>query len=245
MHTNFDSKVLEFNWFDHIFFILVGLILPAMSLISGSMDDDKSYQLPPKKHLYYTNGLVLFIGALLVLSSWNIGNKPWDILGIITPRFDQTVIWSTFILIILYLADSYLSLRSLKDDSEEFQSMSHIVPVNWKEYRHFIFLAFAAGISEEIIYRGFLIPYLLHYLPSSDYAYWIAIVIPGLIFAVSHFYQGVQNVAKIFAISILFGIIFIQSGSLIIVMIIHVVIDLLSGILGVIAFNRLQKQNES
>ena len=236
---------MEYNWFDHIYFALVGFVIPAMAFKSGTMDDDKSYHLPPKKHLYYTNGLVLIIGALLILSSWNIGNKSWAVLGISFPIINQVVIWSTLILVCLYLADSYQGLKSLSKDAQDFKNMSHIVPVTWKEYRHFIFLAFAAGISEEIIYRGFLIPYLLHYLPTSEYSYLIAIVIPGVFFAVSHFYQGTWSMVKIFVISILFGLIFVYSGSLLIVMIIHTLIDLFSGVMGVIAFQKLTKKDEN
>jgi len=232
---------LEINWFDHLFVVLVGIVIPAMSLVSGSMSNDESYHLPPKKHLYFTNGLVLIIGALLVLSSWNMGNKPWQVLGFVLPVINPTVIWSTIILIILYLLDSYLSLRSVKQNQKDFQYMSQIVPLNWKEYLPYMFLAFAAGICEEIIYRGFLIPYISHYLPVFDLSYVVAIIIPGLIFAVSHFYQGTWSVVKIFLISILFGLIFFHSGSLLIVVIIHILIDLMSGVMGVLVFKNLEK----
>jgi uncharacterized protein len=236
---------LEINWFDHLFVILVGLVIPAMSLISGSMSEDKSYQLPPKKHLYFTNGLVLIIGALLVLSSWNMGNKPWKILGFVLPMINPTVIWSTIILVFLYLGDSILSLKSVKHNQDDFQHMSLIVPLNWKEYFPYMFLAFAAGICEEIIYRGFLIPYILHYLPVSEFSYIIALVVPGIIFAISHFYQGTWSVLKIFLISILFGLIFFYSGSLLIVVIIHILIDLMSGIMGVLVFKELEKEKRN
>lgn len=233
---------MEINWFDHIFVILVGIVIPAMSLISGSMSDDKSYQLPPKKHLYFTNGLVLIIGALLVLSSWNIGKKPWEVLGFVLPVINPIVIWSTAVLVFLYLGDSFLSLRSVKKNQEDFQQMSHIVPLNWKEYLPYVFLAFSAGICEEIIYRGFLIPYISYYLPVWEFSFLIAIIIPGIIFAVSHYYQGTWSVVKIFFISILFGLIFFHSGSLLIVVIIHILIDLISGIMGVLVFKNLEKE---
>lgn len=232
---------MEINWFDHLFVILVGLVIPVMSLLSGSMSEDKSYQLPPKKHLYFTNGLVLIIGALLVLSSWNMGDKPWQVLGFVLPMINPTVIWSTIILVFFYLADSFLSLKSVKHNQDNFQHMSLIVPLNWKEYFPYVFLAFAAGICEEIIYRGFLIPYILHYLPVSEFSYIIALIIPGIIFAISHFYQGTWSVLKIFLISILFGLIFFHSGSLLIVVIIHIMIDLMSGIMGVLVFKTLEK----
>lgn len=236
---------MEINWFDHIFVVLVGIVIPTLSLISGSLSDDNSYQLPPKKHLYFTNGLVLIIGALLVLSSWNIGNKPWHVLGLVFPQVNPTVIWSIVILVVLYLGDSYLSLISVKKNQDDFRQMSRIVPLNWKEYFPYMFLAFAAGICEEIIYRGFLIPYISHYLPVNEFSYLIAIIIPGIFFAVSHFYQGTWSVVKIFFISILFGLIFFHSGSLLIVVIIHILIDLISGIMGVLVFKSLEKENRN
>ena len=65
------------------------------------------------------------------------------------------------------------------------------------------------------------------------YGTWVAIIIPALVFSLSHMYQGWLAVLKIFIISMLFGCIFSVSGSLIVVILIHVFIDIISGLVGV------------
>jgi hypothetical protein len=75
-------EMIEFNWFDHIFAIFILIVIPALSFRSERMSPDLIESLPPKKHLFYSNGLMLFIGALLVITSWNISERPWSALGI-------------------------------------------------------------------------------------------------------------------------------------------------------------------
>ncbi|MBK9254850.1 MAG: CPBP family intramembrane metalloprotease [Saprospiraceae bacterium] len=62
----------------------------------------------------------------------------------------------------------------------------------------------------------------------------VAILIPAFTFGLSHMYQGYRSVLKIVLIAVLFGIIFVWSGSLILAMIIHISIDLISGLSGVV-----------
>ncbi|HMP31688.1 MAG TPA: CPBP family intramembrane metalloprotease, partial [Saprospiraceae bacterium] len=65
---------------------------------------------------------------------------------------------------------------------------------------------------------------------------FFAILIPSLIFALSHMYQGWLNVLKIFTISLLFGNIYVYSESLLIVIVLHILVDLVSGSL--LIFNK-------
>ena len=107
------------------------------------------------------------------------------------------------------------------------------MPLTWQEYGHYVFLAFAAGICEEIIFRGFLINYLQYYLSGYAYATLISIILPAIVFSLSHLYQGWWAVVKILAIAILLGWIFIVTKSLLIVIVLHIVIDLISGMVGI------------
>jgi hypothetical protein len=120
-----------------------------------------------------------------------------------------------------------------KYKAKKINELSGVIPLTWQEYRHYIFLAVAAGISEEIIFRGFLINYLQHYLSGYAYASILSIVLPALVFSLTHLYQGWWSVLKIFFVALMFGWIFVQSGSLLIVIIVHVLIDLISGIVGI------------
>ena len=82
---------MKLFWLDHILFIVVGILIPILSLLSSSKnmaieDEEVKMDLPPKKHLYYSNGLMLWIGAILVIKRWNITAKPWSHLGINWPE---------------------------------------------------------------------------------------------------------------------------------------------------------------
>lgn len=103
------------------------------------------------------------------------------------------------------------------------------VPSNASEFSHFAILAIAAGVGEEIIFRGFLIQYIIFWVGNDITGLVFAVVFSSAIFAFLHGYQGYVSMIKIFFVSMLLGAVFIISKSLIYVMIIHAIIDLVSG----------------
>ena len=72
---------MELTWFVHLFFFVIGVVFPTMAIMTekpGNEEDmDMSY-LPPKKHIYYTNGLMLLIGSLMVLTLWNVTYRSFE-----------------------------------------------------------------------------------------------------------------------------------------------------------------------
>lgn len=226
---------MDFNWFDHLFAFLIIIVIPALSLKSDKMSEEVIQSLPLKKHLFFSNGLMLIISALLVITSWNISNREWSGMGFSLVDFNIKVIYLCIIIITFYLADIFFGAINKEYDKNKLENLKFIIPLNWKEYRSYIFLAISAGICEEIIFRGFLISYLYHFLSWMDYGNYISVAIPSIIFSLSHLYQGWWAVVKIMFIALILGFIFLYSGSLIPVIIIHIFIDLTSGAAAVIA----------
>ncbi|MFM2394195.1 MAG: hypothetical protein RLZZ546_2177 [Bacteroidota bacterium] len=243
---NIDISAMNVNWFDHFFFTIIGIILPLMGLLTSrstdveEVTDEMSGQiLPPKKHIYYTNGLLLVIGAMIVLTLWNINYRPFSTLGINYPIMDKMVVGLSILISIIYLADTLFNYYNSSKVKKQIEELINVMPTTWKDYKHFIFLALAAGICEEIIFRGFLINYIKELMGGSPYSNYMALIIPSVIFSISHIYQGWLAVIKIFFLSLLFGAIFILSKSLLIVIIIHVLVDLISGAVMVKVAQRL------
>jgi membrane protease YdiL (CAAX protease family) len=56
------------------------------------------------------------------------------------------------------------------------------------------------------------------------------VLAPALLFSLAHGYQGWQAVGKIFLLSVLLALIFLASGSIWLVMLIHTLIDLVGGL---------------
>lgn len=225
---------------DHAYFFVIGIFLPLISLLSGRTSSEApvvEVQMPPKRHIYYQNGLILIIGALLVLTIWNINERSWAAFGFVYPKITDMVVYMVVSLVVLYLADSIYTLYSTKKQKNSKQLMQ-VLPQSWSDYVHFIFLAVAAGVCEEIMFRGFMINYVLELTSGSSISTYLAVLIPSIIFSISHIYQGPLAVVKIFALSLLFGGIYIFSESLYIVIIIHVLVDLVSGALMVITADK-------
>jgi uncharacterized protein len=201
--------------------------LPFLSMRTGSMEGVK-LDLPPKKHLYYTNGLSLIIAASIVLTAWNLTHRPWSLLGI-DWIVNSPIAWIAFgVACFIYLADIWWNLY-MSEVTDKDRSMKDIIPLTTVDFGHYTFLAVAAGVCEEIIYRGFLVPYIAHWFIAYPYAHWIAICLPAIAFGISHMYQGWYSVLKIVLIAVCLGTIFYFSQSLIIVVILHILIDLVSG----------------
>lgn len=224
---------MQLNWFDHLFFFLIGIVFPVMSVLSEKAGKEEIEEsrlfLPPKKHIYYSNGLMLFIGALIVLTLWNLSERDFEKLGFSTVKMSTEVVWLVAGIALIYISDTvYNVIKSLKNP-EQWKDLTHIMPSSWEDYRHFVFLALAAGTCEEIVFRGFMMNYVAEIAAGTGYAELIALILPAAIFAVSHIYQGWASVVKIASISLLFGSLYIFTSSLFLVMIIHTLVDLISG----------------
>ena len=85
-------------------------------------------------------------------------------------------------------------------------------------------VALTAGITEEIIFRGFLIGVLSLVMPLPA-----AAAIAVAVFVVGHAYQGMAGMLRILPISIGLTVILLLSGSLWPCIILHALTDLVGG----------------
>ncbi|MEZ4909567.1 MAG: CPBP family intramembrane glutamic endopeptidase [Saprospiraceae bacterium] len=225
---------MQFYIFDHIVALVFGIIIPILSLNSGKPDAEVISELPPKKHLFYTNGLMLIIGSLLALTAWNFSNRPWAGMGFRQSEISTGVLILIGTVAIVYLLDLGYGYADKAYQKKKLNEISYMVPLNWSEYAHFIFMAIAAGVCEEIIFRGFLVTYTYHFVGELPNGVFLASLIPAIAFGFSHMHQGFWAVLKVSVIGLLLGLIFIESKSLILVVIAHISIDLISGLFTVI-----------
>jgi len=84
-------------------------------------------------------------------------------------------------------------------------------------------VAITAGVTEELLYRGFVLWVLAHQLPNADT--FTVLLIGGLIFGLAHLYQGTKGVALTALLGVVLGEIMISAG-LLAAMAIHTLIDL-------------------
>ena len=105
------------------------------------------------------------------------------------------------------------------------------MPSSATQFLNFIFLAVAAGFCEEVIYRGFMITYVLNVFAGHPLATTLAIVIPAVAFGLGHYYQGGKAVVKIILMAILFGFFYLRTQTLWPLMLLHTAIDIIGGLM--------------
>lgn len=223
---------------DHILFALLGVLLPIFLLVSGN----RRRQAVPlrwnetmKVRLYYGNGLLLYgLAALVLLTCWLTG-RPLTEVGLGWGRlpYDLTAVLLLAGFILIYMIDLYLEAGSAKSRAETRRAFHKLgfMPDSARQFLHFVFLAVAAGVGEEIVYRGFMITYLSELLGTSGWMVLVVLVVPAVAFGAGHLYQGWRAVGKIVLMAVLFGFFYLRTNTLWPLMLVHTAIDVLGGVM--------------
>ena len=99
-----------------------------------------------------------------------------------------------------------------------------LLPRTARERRAFAGLAVTAGFCEELLYRGYLLAVVVAIAPGLGP--WRLVLVSGLAFAVAHTYQGVGGMLTAGVLGSAFAVLFLGSGSLLLPVLYHALIDL-------------------
>lgn len=213
-------------------------MLPVVLLVTGNRRR-KGTQIrwteKMKISLYYSNGLLLYGMAAAVMATWWFTGRPLTEIGLGwgTVPYDLTAVLLLCGFLFLYLLDLYYeagNAESREETRQEFAKLGFL-PVTATQFLHFLFLAVAAGVGEEIVYRGFMITYLTNLLGSTGWAVAVVLLVPAVAFGVGHIYQGWKAVGKIIAMAVLFGFFYLRTNTLWPLMLVHTAVDILGGLL--------------
>lgn len=101
--------------------------------------------------------------------------------------------------------------------------LRNILPRSAAEKQTWIHVALTAGICEEILFRAFLFQYATAILGLETAG---AIALSSALFAIGHYYQGTANMLRVGILGVVFGILFVATGSLVFCIILHAALDL-------------------
>ncbi|GAA0914880.1 hypothetical protein GCM10009552_32140 [Rothia nasimurium] len=103
-------------------------------------------------------------------------------------------------------------------------NITALLPATVNERRYFILLSFAAGIFEEIVWRGMVV-FAVYAVAPHAAIYW-PLAISALTFGIVHVYQGARGVLATTYLGGVLCWLYLYSGSLWLPMVFHVLIDL-------------------
>jgi membrane protease YdiL (CAAX protease family) len=117
------------------------------------------------------------------------------------------------------------SSKSRHAYNREYQrAMAFVLPGTEEEIRWFTLLCISAGICEEILFRGFFLPFLHH--GPWPLSWTLALLVSSLSFGLNHLYQGISGVLSTALAGLAFGIVFLLTGNLVLPILLHIAVDL-------------------
>jgi len=99
-----------------------------------------------------------------------------------------------------------------------------LLPDTHQEQRWMAAVSIGAGISEELLFRGFLFYYLILWFPhihSRECA-----LLTSLIFGMAHLYQGWKGMLSTAFAGLVFAGLYVLTGNLLVPMVVHATMDL-------------------
>jgi len=152
------------------------------------------------------------------------GEIPWLDSGTRAGKFLEGITVGMLIAILLPAMFALWNEKLRARAGKAARKLAFLLPSSGEERRWWWLVCITAGVSEEIVYRGFLLHYF-HVLPSHLSLTW-ALVAASVIFGIGHLYQGVGGAVQAALIGFVLGAMFVVTGNLLLPMVIHTLLDL-------------------
>jgi CAAX protease family protein len=209
----------------HLLVAYIVLIAPWLSRFKYRQLQQKlaAGELSAKIRFYRIAVIQQAARTLVVLSICLLGPIPLQTLGLTAPESWQHSV-QTLTILLVAVAASVVIFRYRGDWQLRrlVKMVSALIPTSAAERRWFAAIALGAGISEEIVFRGFLLYYMDSYARLSSME---MIVISSLIFGFCHIYQGWFGVLGTTFAGFCFAFLYVSSGSLFVPIVLHAAID--------------------
>lgn len=194
-------------------------VLPPLSLLQARAL--AQIELPPRLALYGQSALSLWIlaGATILVAA--IGDIDIASIGLQSLPLPQLLVWTGALTgggVLLMLAAHRLGVR-------ESATLAGLLPQTAAERLAFIGLSVTAGICEELVFRGFLIPAIAGAVGSMV----VAAVIAAAVFGLVHAYQGFPGAVRAATLGALLSVVLLATGSILPAILAHAAIDVIGG----------------
>ena len=243
------------GWPDHLLFLVlaVGFPLRAAAVGMRTLRRASEGDLPRVKLAVYRHAMLMqWTAVALVTALWLVTHRSWSTLGLV-PRLGGGllgVVAGLAAVVAVLVRQGYLKPAdeaSLEHVRQRTRHLERMLPTTLRERSWFFALAGTAGVCEEVLYRGYLIWYLVAWtwLFAPHSSFLVAAVAASLVFGVGHAYQGVRGVLLTAAVGGFLAAVYWITRSLFAGMLIHALMDLHAGYLSQLAYRRASGDPET
>ena len=229
------------NALDHALFVVLTVLFPLRASTFGFRRIELAgpEERPRVRLSVYRHAIAIQWGlAFAALGLWIANRRGWDWIGL-APRFGWGL-WGVILgMLVAGLAVARQRRQAMTDDDAlerlrvRMRRLEVMLPHTRGDLSLFFKLSITAGICEELLYRGYLIWYLSHWMevyPAAGLA--------SLLFGIGHLYQGVRGIFTTALVGAFLSAVYLLTGSLYPGMIMHALMDAHSGHLMQVAYKR-------
>lgn len=225
----FDSILQNHSAFDLLLLFVAVVLMPLLSAFAGAQlakQTTEERRLIPRYWQTIARGWIV---VALIAAVWHVLGRSFSELGL-APSLGAWDLagFGAIALVVLILFVQLFRLKSLTPEglartTKTLESMK-VTPSTRDELGVFMLVAITAGIWEELLYRGFLIWFLVPLAGAGG-----AVVLSSLVFGIGHVYQGPAGVVRTGFIGLGFAILYVLSGTLWWLMAAHAMVDIYGG----------------
>ena len=165
------------------------------------------------------------ITALMVFAIWKSGDISAKNVGLVPPPF-----WAlnagglAIVVALLFWSSLRMRPNAEKVRKQLEKSIGALLPRSESERFWFGVVSVGAGISEELVFRGFLFFYFSKYVPHLNISE--ILLLCTLFFGLAHAYQGWKGVLGTGFLGFVFGGLYLLTGSLVAPVVVHAAVDM-------------------
>ena len=228
---------------DHLLVALIAVAYPLYSTLDWyrrlrpQLEGDGTNS---RVRLYRRGMIELWVLTPVVLMWWLWSGRSVSALGVGAPGgwafwVGMTVVVAVAVVLGRQVALVRGSAEAREQVRKQFRGVAALmVPRDNRERRMWVGLSVTAGSCEEVLYRGFLIWYLMTWLPALA-----AVPASAVLFGVAHVYLGWGlGVLRATVVGLVLGAAYLLTGTLWVPMALHAVVDVTSGLTGSVAFEQ-------
>ena len=216
---------------DHVLFVILAAVLGPRALFAFRRlrATTPEQQRERRPRAYFMAMITQWTLSFVLLAHWAWVGRDWQSLGVVPRATPGAVGVASGLaimvgLMLLQRRKPEAREQALERAREQVRPFAFILPHTPTELRLFTALSITAGICEELLYRGFMIWYLIHWTGEVQ-----AAVLSSLLFGLGHMYQGLRGILLTGGIGGFMSGIYLISGSLYLPMLLHAAVDITSG----------------
>lgn len=165
------------------------------------------------------------VGLLLWAYHW----REFAALGLGEPNWGRFLA-AVQVIIFVAIGQAWQGKRILSNPDKRGRSLARLgriepfLPHTREELRRFCAVGVAAGVGEEILYRGYLLWYLRQFGNLE-----VAVLVSAIVFGLAHSYQGRMGVLRTGLIGLVLALLYVLTDALYASMFLHALINLIGG----------------